>query len=283
MSCVGFFGKQAHPDVEAIARRLIKLAVKAGWDVLVEPGLSLDTDAEKPLTARQVAQKSDLAVVLGGDGTMIRVVGLLDEREVPVFGINLGFLGYLTNFTEDEADGEFKKVLVGQYETESRVRLKADLLRNGDVLKSAKVINDVVVNVSGISRIIEIRAEVDGAYVTTYRADGLIVSTPTGSTAYSLSAGGPILMPGTRSLVVAPICPHTLTMRPLVIQDDSKISLQVDKMTESVLVTFDGQQAEKIEAGDRLEIERAPGRVKLVKPPRDHYQILRAKLKWGQR
>jgi len=283
MSCVGFFGKQAHPDVEAIARRLIRLAVKAGWEVLVEPGLRLDTDAEKPLAAREVAQKSDLAVVLGGDGTMIRVVGLLDEREVPVFGVNLGFLGYLTNFTEDEADGEFKKVLAGHYETESRVRLKAELLRNGDVKKIAKVFNDVVVNVSGISRIIEIRAEIDGAYVTTYRADGLIVSTPTGSTAYSLSAGGPILMPGSSSLVVAPICPHTLTMRPLVIQDNSKIRLEVVKMTESVLVTFDGQQAEKIEPGDRLEIERAPGRVQLVKPPRDHYQILRAKLKWGQR
>jgi len=283
MSCVGFFGKQAHPDVEAIARRLIRLAVKAGWEVLVEPGLSLDTDAGESLTARQVAQRSDLAVVLGGDGTMIRVVGLLDEREVPVFGINLGFLGYLTNFTEDEADDQFKKVLVGQYEIESRVRLKAELMRNGEVKKTAKVFNDVVVNVSGISRIIEIRAEIDGAYVTTYRADGLIVSTPTGSTAYSLSAGGPILMPGTRSLVVAPICPHTLTMRPLVIQDDSRISLRVEKVTESVLVTFDGQQAEKIEPGDRLEIERAEGRVQLVKPPRDHYQILRAKLKWGQR
>jgi NAD+ kinase len=160
--------------------------------------------------------------------------------------------------------------------------LKADLVRNGGVKTTAKVFNDVVVNASGISRIIEIRAEIDGAYVTTYRADGLIVSTPTGSTAYSLSAGGPILLPGTPALVVAPICPHTLTMRPLVIQDESKISLRVEKMTESVLATFDGQQAEKIEPGDRLDIERAEGRVLLVKPPRDYYQILRAKLKWGQ-
>jgi NAD+ kinase len=201
---------------------------------------------------------------------------------VPVFGVNLGFLGYLTNFTEDEAEEQFKKVLIGQYETESRVRLRADLVRNGDVKTTAKVFNDVVVNASGISRIIEIRAEIDGAYVTTYRADGLIVSTPTGSTAYSLSAGGPILLPGTPALVVAPICPHNLTMRPLVIQDESKISLRVEKMTESVLATFDGQQAEKIEPGDRLDIERAEGRVLLVKPPRDYYQILRAKLKWGQ-
>ena len=283
MSCVGFFGKQAHPDVEAIARRLIKLADKAGWEVLIEPGLNLDTDTPEPLTAKQVAQKSDLAVVLGGGrdddpgGGAAGREGSSGVRGQP------GVSGYLTNFTEDEADDQFKKVLVGQYETESRVRLKADLVRDGEVKKSAKVLNDVVVNVSGISRIIEIRAEIDGAYLTTYRADGLIVSTPTGSTAYSLSAGGPILVPGTRSLVVAPICPHTLTMRPLVIQDESKISLQVEKMTESVLVTFDGQQAEKIGPGDRLEIELAPGRVQLVKPPRDHYQILRAKLKWGQR
>jgi NAD+ kinase len=281
MSCVGFFSKQAHPDVEAVARRLARLAAQAGWEVL--GAANCPVDAGERLTARAVAKKSDLAVVLGGDGTMIRVVRLLDTRQVPVFGVNLGFLGYLTNFTEAEAEEQFKKVLMGQYETESRVRLKIDLVRNGSVIKTAKVFNDVVVNVSGISRIIEIRAEIDGAYVTTYRADGLIVSTPTGSTAYSLSAGGPILLPGTRALVVAPICPHTLTMRPLVIQDESKISLQVEKITDSVLVTFDGQQAEKIEPGDRLEIERAEGRVLLVKPPRDYYQILRAKLKWGQR
>jgi NAD+ kinase len=282
MACVGFFSKQAHPDVEAVARRLVRLAAKAGWDVLVEEHLALDTDAGERLSGREVAQRCDLAVVLGGDGTMIRVVGLLDMRQVPVFGVNLGFLGYLTNFTEDEAEGEFKRVLVGEYQTESRVRLKADLLRNGELKHSGKVLNDVVLNVCGISRIIEIRAEIDGAYVTTYRADGLIVSTPTGSTAYSLSAGGPIVLPGTPALVVAPICPHTLTMRPLVIQDGSRISLRVDKTTESALVTFDGQQAEKIEPGDRLEIGQAEGRVLLVKPPRDHYQILRAKLKWGQ-
>jgi NAD+ kinase len=281
MSCVGFFSKQAHPDVEAVARRLVRLAAQAGWEVL--GAANCPVDAGERLTARAVAKKSDLAVVLGGDGTMIRVVRLLDTRQVPVFGVNLGFLGYLTNFTEAEAEEQFKKVLVGQYETESRVRLKIDLVRNGSVIKTAKVFNDVVVNVSGISRIIEIRAEIDGAYVTTYRADGLIVSTPTGSTAYSLSAGGPILLPGTRALVVAPICPHTLTMRPLVIQDESKISLQVEKITDSVLATFDGQQAEKIEPGDRLEIERAEGRVLLVKPPRDYYQLRRAKLKRGQR
>ncbi len=282
MACVGFFSKQTHPDVEAVARRLVGLAVKAGWEVLVEEHLALDTDTGERLAARELAQKCDLAVVLGGDGTMIRVVGLLDTRQVPVFGVNLGFLGYLTNFTEDEAEGEFKKVLVGEYQTESRVRLKADLLRNGELKHSGKVLNDVVLNVCGISRIIEIHAEIDGAYVTTYRADGLIVSTPTGSTAYSLSAGGPIVLPGTPALVVAPICPHTLTMRPLVIQDGSRISLRVDQTTESALVTFDGQQAEKIEPGDRLEIRQAEGRVLLVKPPRDYYQILRAKLKWGQ-
>jgi NAD+ kinase len=283
MATVGFFGKAAHPEVEAVVCSLGELALEAEWTVMLESALDGLVEDSLTLEAEEVARQADLAVVLGGDGTMIRAVRMLDDRDVPVFGVNLGFLGYLANFTVEEAAEQFRYVLLGQYLTEKRVRLKASLLRGNVPVVRAKVINDVVVNATGISRIIEIRVEIDGSHVTTYRADGLIVSTPTGSTAYSLSAGGPILAPGTRALVVTPISPHTLTMRPLVVQDDSRIILWVERSTETVLATFDGQQAEPIQTGDRLEIERASGQVLLVRPPRDYFQILRAKLKWGQR
>jgi len=282
MKAVGIFGKSKHPEIEAVARSLGTQAVARGLEVLVETTLAGLLPGEQVMEPEQVAERADLVVVLGGDGTMIRVVRLLDDREVPVFGVNLGFLGYMTNFTVEEAGEQFEKVLSGEYETEPRVRLSAELKRDGHSVIRTKVLNDVVVNVSGISRIIEIRTEINEAFVTTYRADGLIVSTPTGSTAYAMAAGGPILVPNSRALVVAPICPHTLTMRPLVIQDDVRIGLQIVRGADQVLATFDGQQAEQMQPGDRLEIERATGRLQLIKSPRDYFSILHTKLKWGQ-
>jgi len=282
MKVVGIFGKEKHPDVIQVANVLAKKAQESGWQVLIEASLGTDLDFSKSLESTQVAAQADLVVVLGGDGTMIRAIRLLDDNQVPVFGVNLGFLGYLTEFTVEEAAEQFARVLEGDFKTIGRVRLKADLLRDGKSIISAKVLNDVVVNVSGMSRIIEIKTEIDGSDVTIYRADGLIVSTPTGSTAYSLSAGGPIVAPGVEAIVVTPICPHTLTMRPLVVQADSKIKLQIERFTESVQVTFDGQYAKRLEAGDQVVIEKAATLVNLIKPPRDYFQILRAKLKWGQ-
>ncbi len=279
MAVVGIFGKQKHPDVEALARDLSRLAKAAGWEVWAET--SLETDLVMP--PADLAARADLVVVLGGDGTLIRVVRLLDDRHVPIFGVNLGFMGYLTEFTVEEAAEQFARVLGGGAKTAERVRLQADLIRDGQELVSAKVLNDVVVSVFGMSRIIEISIEIDGAHVTTCRADGLIVSSPTGSTAYSLSAGGPIVAPGVPAILITPICPHTLTMRPLVVSAESQIRLWVERNPGSVQATFDGQEVEKMQAGDVLQIGRAPGRVLLVQPPRDYFQLLRAKLKWGQR
>jgi NAD+ kinase len=282
MKTVGFFGKEKHPDVEAVAGQLAIQARDEGIEVLVESALGPAVGIGRSLAPEEVAAQSDLVVVLGGDGTLIRVVRMLDDSQVPVFGVNLGFLGYLTEFTVEDASPEFGRVLKGDFETYQRVRLEANLFRDGESLVKAKVLNDVVVNVSGMSRIIEIKTEIDDAEVTTYRADGLIVSTPTGSTAYSLSAGGPIVAPGVPAILVTPICPHTLTMRPLVVQAESRICLQVERFTETVQATFDGQQALDLQAGDRLCIEKAASGVSMIKPPRDYFRILRTKLKWGQ-
>ncbi|HUU00155.1 MAG TPA: NAD(+)/NADH kinase [Myxococcota bacterium] len=282
MSSVGIFGKRKHPDVIAVAATLARLANERGWRVLAESTLEDGLEGVRLLQATEVAAQADLVVVLGGDGTMIRVVHLLDDRQVPIFGVNLGFLGYMTEFTVEEAAEQFTRALAGDFCTYKRARLAAKLSRGGATVASAKVLNDVVVNMSGMSRIIEIQAEIDGIELTTYRADGLIVSTPTGSTAYSLSAGGPIVAPGVMAILVTPICPHTLSMRPLVVQADCKIRLKLDRLTEAAQVTFDGQHSVAAEPGDRLLIEKAPGHIFMATPPRNYFEILRAKLKWGQ-
>jgi NAD+ kinase len=283
MKAVGLFGKAAHPDVQRVARSLTHLSRDAGHQILVESDWGASIEGAIAASSEEVASRADLAVVLGGDGTMIRAVRLLDEREIPIFGVNLGSLGFLTEFTVDEAVEQFARVMNGDFQTAPRMRLQAELVRQDRTVFCTRILNDVVVNRGVISRIIDIRTEIDGTYVTTFRADGLIVSTPTGSTAYAMAAGGPILMPETEALVVAPICPHMLTMRPLVIRSDSKVHLKIETSDPSIFVTFDGQHSEEIQSGDGLEIRRAPGSVLLVKPPRDHYQILRTRLKWGQR
>ena len=280
---VGIFGKAKHPDVEALARKLSRLALEHGWKVLVEPDLGEGVSGAGRASAEEVAARSDIVVVLGGDGTMIRVTRLLGNKEVPIFGVNLGFLGFLTEFTTEEAPVHFSRLLDGKFDVERRVRLRAALLRKDQQVIAVDVLNEAVVG-SGIARIVLVHVEINGVYVTSCRGDGLIVATPTGSTAYSMAAGGPILVPETPALVVAPICPHTLTMRPLVVDDRAKIQIWVERTHdhEKLQATFDGQQEQEILPGDRLCIERAQAGVLLVKPPRDYYQILRAKLKWGQ-
>lgn len=284
MSTVGIFGKQGSQRVQEMARILAKQALAAGWQVMAEHQVTTEPTVAGVTAAAPaaVAAAAELAVVLGGDGTLIRVVRLLDERTVPVFGVHMGALGYLTEFTVDEAPAELARVLAGDVRTEKRNRLRVRLLRQGRSQHQARVLNDVVVNISGMSRIIEIRAFLGGERITTYRADGLIVATPTGSTAYSLSAGGPILMPQVPAVVLTPICPHTLTMRPLVLPDNVEITLEVIRGADGVQATFDGQEGLPLESGDRLLVDRSPGQVELVCPPRNTFQILRTKLKWGQ-
>ena len=282
MRILGILGKTKHPDIEQAVSSVLRPAKAAGCRVLVEKGLAnLAPDADA-LSPEEVAAQAECLVVLGGDGTLIRALRLLDERQVPIFGINLGYLGFLTPFTVDEAEAEFTRVLRGDFETDDRMRLQVDVLRGDKRLSRQRVFNDLVVSSAEISRITTVRAHIDGSFVTAYRADGLIVATPSGSTAYAMAAGGPIVMPNSRALVLAPICPHTLTMRPLVVHGDSRIRLELDEDGPPMVATFDGQHVVEMACGDRLEIEQAPGRVLLVRPPRDQFQLLRSKLKWGQ-
>ena len=222
-------------------------------------------------------------MVLGGDGTLLAAAREAAPRGIPILPVNLGSLGFLTSFTLEELYPALAETLAGKAETSERVMLTASLLRKGQAIESKNVLNEVVVNKGALARMIEVELYIDEEFVCRYRADGLIVATPTGSTAYSLSAGGPIVHPDVESLVVTPICPHTLTDRPVVIGDGCKIEMRLRGDAESVYLTLDGQKGILMQSEDRVGIARAKERLKLIQPHRkSYYEILRSKLKWGE-
>ena len=234
------------------------------------------------MQADELAATADLVVVLGGDGTMIAAARLLDKREVPVIGINYGSLGYLTEASVEQLIPSLESVLEGNYKIDHRVMLTAELKRGDESLLRSRVLNDVVISKSALARIIEIETWLDGQFVNCFRADGLIVSTPTGSTAYSLSAGGPIVYPSMNAVVITPICPHTLSNRPLVVPDEAEIELVMKTPKEEVALTLDGQVGYRLEAGDRVCINKSSLTFNLVQPlNRNYFEVLRGKLRWG--
>ncbi|HLM01953.1 MAG TPA: NAD(+)/NADH kinase [Pyrinomonadaceae bacterium] len=227
--------------------------------------------------------KADLIVVLGGDGTMIAAARLLGRREIPVLGINYGSLGYLTEFRIEEMFAAMENILAGRYEIDRRVMLEAEHWRDAGKLDSGRVLNDVVINKSVLARIIEIEVKLNRQYVNSFRADGLIVATPTGSTAYNLSAGGPIVYPSMNAVVLTPICPFTLTNRPIVVPDTAEINLRLMSEAEGVVLTLDGQIGYQMQAGDSVLIRKSETSFNLVQPPnRNYFDVLRNKLKWGR-
>ena len=226
---------------------------------------------------------ADLIVVLGGDGTMISTARLTGNREVLVLGINYGSLGYLTEFRIEEMTGALERILAGDYAVDHRVMLEAEHIRDGKTLASGRVLNDVVINKAVLARIIEIEVNLNDLFVNDFRADGLIVATPTGSTAYSLSAGGPIVYPTMNALVLTPICPFTLTNRPIIIPDNAEINLRLKNESDGVVLTLDGQIGHQMQTNDRVSIRKSPTTFNLIQPPnRNYFDVLRNKLKWGR-
>jgi len=224
-----------------------------------------------------------LIVVLGGDGTLLAAAREAAPHGIPILPINLGSLGFLTSFTLEELYPALEETLGGKAETSERVLLTAALRRGGRIVESRNVLNEAVINKGALARMIEVELFVDAEFVCRYRADGLIIATPTGSTAYSLSAGGPIVHPAVECLIVTPICPHTLTDRPVVIGDTCCIEMRLRGYSESVYLILDGQKGIVMESEDRVSITRAQGRLRLIQPHRkSYYEILRSKLKWGE-
>lgn len=225
----------------------------------------------------------DLIVVLGGDGTMISTARLTGKKETLVLGINYGSLGYLTEFRIEEMFPALEEILKGNYEVDSRVMLEVKHFRDGEMLDSGRVLNDVVINKAVLARIIEIEVSLNDLFVNSFRADGLIISTPTGSTAYNLSAGGPIVYPSMNAMVLTPICPFTLTNRPIVIPDSAEINLKLKNQSDGVVLTLDGQIGYQMQIGDCVSIRKSATSFNLVQPPnRNYFDVLRNKLKWGR-
>jgi NAD+ kinase len=225
----------------------------------------------------------DLLIILGGDGTLLSMARAVGDLGVPLLGVNLGGLGFLTATTLDEMFPALEAYLAGHMAIEERMLLAARIVRNGQPLGEYAALNDIVITKSAMSRIIDLSVSVEGRYATAYRADGLIISTPTGSTAYSLSAGGPILFPTMDAVVLTPICSHTLTNRPIVVPGTDRIEVTL-LADQEVMATMDGQVGVGLREGDTVEIRKASSRIRLVRfPQKDFFSVLRTKLKWGER
>jgi NAD+ kinase len=240
-------------------------------------------DASQGLTRQHVAEQSQLLLVLGGDGTLLAAARVAAPLGIPILPINLGSLGFLTSFKIDEMYPALEEVLAGRFSCSERVMLETVLERSGQVIERQSVANEACINKGALARMIDVKLTIDEDFVCRYRADGLVVATPTGSTAYSLSAGGPIVHPAVESWVITPICPHTLSARPLVVRDSSVVEVDLSTDTESVFLTLDGQTGIPMETSDRVLMKRATEKLKLIQPTKKSYfEILRSKLKWGE-
>jgi NAD+ kinase len=227
---------------------------------------------------------AEMIIVLGGDGTLLSVARLVGDHEVPILGVNLGGLGFLTEITLEELYRVLERVVQGDFVTDERVVLNAAVIRRGERMVEFTVLNDAVINKGALARIIDLETTINGEYLTTFKSDGLIISTPTGSTAYNLSAGGPIVYPSLHCIIITPICPHTLTNRPIMIPDDVEIRAMLKTKQQEVILTLDGQQGFTLEFEDVVEVRKAEGHILLIKSPYRHYfEVLREKLKWGGR
>lgn len=284
MQNIGIFAKIHDPRCSRVAGDLVAWATARGMSPLVEERLALHLGIGERLKGFDIAEKADLVVVLGGDGTLISVARLMVDREVPIVGVNLGSLGFLTETTLAEMYPLLENCLSGRYDISERMMLQADIVRNEEIIASYKVLNDVVINKGALARIIELETMIDGNYLTRFRADGLIVSSPTGSTGYSLAAQGPVVHPSLDCLLVTPICPHTLTNRPIVVGGDSSLAVSLKSKNEDVFLTLDGQIKLDLESGDTIMINKAVCRTRLVlSRTKDYFEVLRTKLKWGER
>ncbi|HEX7334736.1 MAG TPA: NAD(+)/NADH kinase [Pyrinomonadaceae bacterium] len=233
--------------------------------------------------SEKLAAEVDLMLVLGGDGTMIATARMIGDQEVPVLGINYGGLGYLAEFRIEELYTALESILSGNYRLDRRVMLAVELRRGTEPPKTSRVLNDVVINKSALARIIEIETYFDRYYVSSFRADGLIVSTPTGSTAYNLSAGGPVIFPSMNAVVITPICPFTLSNRPIVVPDNAEIELLLKTDNEEVALTLDGQVGFSMKVDDRVVIRKSRTTFNIIQPSnRNYFDVLRDKLRWSR-
>jgi NAD+ kinase len=282
---VGLVAKPDAAEAQRVVLTLLEWLGERGLAVVLEK----ETAGLAPAVAVASASKADLpaqvdaVIVLGGDGTLLSMARAVGDLGVPLLGINLGGLGFLTATTLDELLPAMKALLAGAMAVEERMMLSARLVRGGQVVGEYVALNDVVITKSAMSRIIDLAVSVDGRHATAYRADGLIISTPTGSTAYNLSAGGPILFPTMDAVVLTPIAPHTLSNRPIVLPGAQRIDVTL-RVEQEVMLTMDGQVGVPLRERDTVEVGKARARIRLMRfEQKDFFSVLRTKLKWGER
>lgn len=283
---IGMIGKHGDPSVKETLRRLCDYLTEKGCEVMLEEttGKLLDGSPLPSLPEIDLPGRCDLVIVVGGDGTLLHSARALASQNAPLLGINLGRLGFLVDISPDQMLPHLDAILDGHYEQEHRFLLEVSMGDESSPKQTILAFNDVVLHKWNIARMIEFETFVDGQFVNDQRSDGLIVSTPTGSTAYALSGGGPLLHPTLNAIVMVPICPHTLSNRPIVVDGDSEIEIRLNAShTEDVQITCDGQSTLPLMPGESVRIRKAEQQVRLIHPEGyDYYSILRAKLGWGE-
>lgn len=281
---IGIVARRGDTRLAAPILQLLKHLRRHRYEVLLDESAEGLLPAEPLYTTAQFRERCDLAIVVGGDGTLLHASRALADADVPLVGVNLGRLGFLVDVTPERMLPVIDTILGGQFVEESRAMLQTKIWRDTKVLTQQDALNDVVVHSHDVVRMIEFDTFVDERFVNSQRADGLVISTPTGSTAYALSAGGPVVSPALAAILLVPICPHTLSNRPIVIGADSKIEIVLcEQNITAAQVAFDGQATTGLQPGDRIQIRQKAGAMRLLHPPDyDHFHILRAKLRWGE-
>ncbi len=283
MSRIHIICKKKKEDAIEIARRIIK-DYGTNNDICLDEVSAQIIDYKKSFELEHVGEGADFIIVLGGDGTLLSVSRNLKGRDVPILGVNLGGLGFLTEISVEELPSMIEKVLQSDYDVSRRIMLDVKVRREKEDVFEFSILNDAVITKDALARIIDIETYVNDEYLTTFKGDGLIVSTPTGSTGYSLAAGGPLLYPSMKNIIVTPICPHMLTNRPIILPEEAAIRAILMSMDEKVILTLDGQVGFPLKYYDEVIVKKSPYTISLIKSSsKGYFEILRTKLKWGER
>jgi NAD+ kinase len=284
MKCAGIIAKHTDPRAGAIVSDLCKWLDEHGRGVVLDRETAALIGRPDPVVRAKMPEKCDFLIVIGGDGTLLSAARVVGNTGKPILGVNLGSLGFMTAITLDELYPVLEKIFTYDFDYDERMMLVAHVHRLGERVANYTVLNDVVINKGALAKIIDIKATVGDVYLSTFKADGLIISTPTGSTGYSLAAHGPIIYPTLHSILITPICPHTLTFRPLVVPDNLIVRAELCSKETDVFLTLDGQVGFGLREGDVVEVKKAEAPLRFFRSPfRDYFTVLRTKLKWGER
>jgi len=283
MKRIGIIVKPESPDAQALLQELVPWLRARGKEPMLDPPTAALAGEAESYSKKDLATLADMLVVLGGDGTMLAAARLVEGRPIPILGVNAGGLGFLTAVTREAACTALERVFSKSFSEEERLMLRVRVMRRGEEVIAAAALNDAVVSKGALSHMVQLEISINGQFVTRLRGDGLIVSTPTGSTAYSMAAGGPILNPSVHALILTPICPHTLTNRPIVIPQDVLLEVVLVSRDQGAVATFDGQVGIALQPGDTVEIRASNNKTRLIRfPDRSYYDMLSNKLKWGE-